>query len=150
MTRKLMAVTLCLIIALMPCIALAEDYVYSSPTPETPAPVQKNDGPGIRVIYKGGNVFATTESDTPSGVEIDGQAVAFVGDGSEFEVNCIKADSHWVTVKWGSTSVTVSFTPDEDIYCNAPAKAVPKTGGISVAVFAAVAVLAAAGVVIKK
>lgn len=81
---------------------------------------------GIDLWYNGGNSFGSSKSAVPTSVEIDGQPVGFVGDGSEFSVSCLQPGAKWVTVKWHSTTVTTSFTPDINAHCNSVA--IPKTG----------------------
>ncbi len=81
---------------------------------------------GIDLWYIRGNSFGSSKSAAPTSVEIDGQPVSFVGDGREFTVSCLKPDSKWITAKWNSTSVTISFTPDASAYCSTVA--IPKTG----------------------
>lgn len=90
---------------------------------------------GIDLWYIRGNSFGSSRSAAPTSVEIDGQPVSFVGDGREFTVSCLKPDSKWITAKWNSTSVTISFTPDASAYCSTVA--IPKTGDMPL--FAAIA-----------
>ena len=90
-----------------------------------PAPKPASSGSGISVKYNGGNSFSTSKSDVPTGVEIDGVAVPFTGDGKLFTVNSIPAGAKWVTVRWNSTSVTTNFTPSG---AYAAQVEIPKTG----------------------
>lgn len=118
----------------------------------TPAPQVTNkptsSGSGISVTYNGGNSFSTSNPAVPTAVEIDGVPVAFNGNGKSFTVSCINPGAKWVTVRWNSTTVTTNFTPDAQSYC---AKTViPKTGDVSVAAYALMAVVAAAGAMLKK
>lgn len=94
-------------------------------TIEIIAPAAPTSG-GIDLWYNGGNSFGSSKSAVPTSVEIDGQPVGFVGDGSEFSVSCLQPGAKWVTVKWHSTTVTTSFTPDMNAHCDAVA--IPKTG----------------------
>ncbi len=81
---------------------------------------------GIDLWYNGGNSFGSSKSAVPTSVEIDGQPVGFVGDGGEFSVSCLQPGARWITVKWHSTTVTTSFTPDMNAHCDTVA--IPKTG----------------------
>ncbi len=87
-------------------------------------------GSGISVTYNGGNSFSTSKSAVPTSVEIDGEPVSFTGDGRSFTVSSIPAGAKWVTVRWNSTSITVSFKPDAaTVYADI---AIPKTGDVSI------------------
>ncbi len=97
--------------------------------PVAPAPAPKSSGSGISVTYNGGNSFSTSKSDVPTGVEIDGVAVPFSGDGRNFTVGCVDPGAKWVTVRWNSTSVTTNFTPDGLVECSV---SIPKTGDMPV------------------
>lgn len=103
---------------------------------------------GTSVTYKGGNSFTTSRSATPSSVEIDGVPVAFTGNGSSFTVSSIPAGAKWITIKWPGASVTFNFTPDAQACTSAIA--IPKTGSISMAAYALLALAAAATVITKK
>ena len=100
------------------------------------------------VRYNGGNTFSTSKSAVPTAVEIDGVPVSFVGDGKLFTVDCIQPGSHWITVRWHSTSVTTNFTADVTVTCIP--NAIPKTGDMSVIGYALMAVIAAAGAMLRK
>ena len=102
-----------------------------------PAPAPKPSRSGIDVTYNGGNSFSTSKSAVPTSVEIDGVEVPFTGNGSSFTVGCIDPNAEWVTVRWNSTSVTVSFKPDASVVC--AEVMIPKTGDMPV--WAAVAQL---------
>ena len=104
-----------------------DDQPTATPTPK-PKPTEKPASSGIKVEYNGGNSFSTSKSDVPTGVEIDGVAVPFTGDGRLFTVNSIPAGAKWVTVRWNSTSVTTNFTP---YGAYAAEVEIPKTGDIS-------------------
>lgn len=85
---------------------------------------------GISVTYNGGNSFSTSKSAVPTSVEIDGVPVSFTGDGRSFTVSSIPAGAKWITVRWNSTSITVSFKPDANmVYADV---AIPKTGDASI------------------
>lgn len=115
----------------------------------TDAPISKpSSGSGIKVKYEGGNSFSTSRSAVPTSVEIDGKPVSFKGDGKRFTVNCVKADSKWITVRWNSTSVTVNFRPDAKATCTN--MDIPKTGDASVIAYAVMAMAAAAGMMLRK
>jgi len=103
-------------------VAYAEKYVTSGSS--------SSSGSGISVTYNGGNSFSTSNSAVPTSVEIDGVAVPFTGNGSNFTVGCIDPNAKWVTVKWNSTSVTTNFKPDATVSCIN--MAIPKTGDVSV------------------
>ncbi len=94
-------------------------------TIEIIAPAAPTSG-GIDLWYNGGNSFGSSKSAVPTSVEIDGQPVGFVGDGGEFSVSCLQPGARWITVKWHSTTVTTSFTPDMNAHCDTVA--IPKTG----------------------
>ena len=99
----------------------ATNTVTAPPPSANPA----SSGSGISVKYNGGNSFSTSKSDVPTGVEIDGVAVPFSGNGSSFTVSGIPADAKWVTVRWNSTSVTTNFTPSGAYVAEVN---IPKTG----------------------
>ncbi len=151
-----LALTLCLVLSMIPGMAMAVDG-NTSPNPDaevTPSadpsasPVPTGNGGGIDLKYTGGNSFSTSNSAVPTGVEIDNVPVSFTGDGRNFTVSCIKPDAKWVTVRWNSTSVTTNFTPDADAYCSSTN--IPKTGDASLAAFVVMAIVAAAGAVRRK
>lgn len=153
-SRKFMALalTLCLVLSMIPGMAMAandDTYTPTSEQPEvTPTPENKPSGSGISVKYTGGNGFSSSKPDVPTGVEIDGEPVSFTGDGRNFTVSCIKPDAKWVTVRWNSTSVTTNFTPDANAYCSSTN--IPKTGDASLAAFVVMAIVAAAGAMRRK
>ena len=97
--------------------------------PEDPKPT-KPDRKDIKVKYEGGNRFSTNKSAVPTSVEIDGVPVSFVGDGRSFTVSCIEPGTHWITVRWNSTSVTTNFTADASVVCIP--NAIPKTGDMPI------------------
>lgn len=103
---------------------------------------------GVSLWYEGGNTFGSSRAATPTSVEIDGEPVAFSGSGSRFTVRRLPRNARWITARWNSTSVTVSFTPDADAYI--AEVAIPKTGDASIAAYGLLALLAAAGVLRKK
>ena len=147
-----LALTLCLVLSMIPGMAMAVDG-NTSPNPDaevTPSasPVPTGNGGGIDLKYTGGNSFSTSNSAVPTGVEIDNVPVSFTGDGRNFTVSCIKPDAKWVTVRWNSTSVTTNFTPDADAYCSSTN--IPKTGDASLAAFVVMAIVAAAGAMRRK
>ena len=149
-SRKFMALalTLCLVLSMIPGMAMAADNDPSSRPEVTTTPENKPSGSGISVKYTGGNGFSSSKPDVPTGVEIDGVPVSFTGDGRNFTVSCIKPDSRWITVRWNSTSVTTNFTPDAAAYCS-PTN-IPKTGDASLAAFVVMAIVAAAGAMRRK
>lgn len=103
---------------------------------------------GVSLWYEGGNTFGSSRAATPTSVEIDGEPVSFSGSGSRFTVRRLPRNARWITARWNSTSVTVSFTPDADAYI--AEVAIPKTGDASIAAYGLLALLAAAGVLRKK
>lgn len=123
----------------------------AEPTPSaapeaSPTPTQAPSGKDYRITYKGGNSFSTNNSATPTSVEIDGKPVSFIGDGKNFTVSCIKKDAQRITVRWNSTSVSISFKPDANISCSSTEP--PKTGDVSVAAASLLSAAAAAGVAV--
>ena len=110
------------------------------------APTVSASGNGIEVKYNGGNSFSTSNPAVPTSVEIDNVPVAFSGNGSSFTVSSIPANARWITIRWNSTSVTANFTPD-GAYLDIQ---LPKTGDVSVVGYALMAVIAAAGEMLKK
>ena len=120
-------------------------YVETAVDPNPPTVDASN---GIDLWYEGGNSFGSSKSDVPTSVEIDGVPVTFNGTGSSFTVGCVSPNAKWVTVRWNSTSVTTNFTPDANAVCSEIN--IPKTGNASVAAFALMAVIAAAGAMGKK
>ncbi len=103
---------------------------------------------GVSLWYEGGNTFGSSRAATPTSVEIDGEPVGFSGSGSRFTVRRLPRTARWITARWNSTSVTVSFTPDADAYI--AEVAIPKTGDASIAAYGLLALLAAAGVLREK
>ena len=112
----------------------------------TAKPSSGYSGPGLWHI--GGNTFGTTTNRVPTQVEIDGNPVSFTMNGSSFTVSCVKPDSRWITARWGTVSNTVRFTPDAQSFCTQTV--IPKTGDVSVVAYALMAVVAAAGAMLKK
>ena len=110
------------------------------------APTVSASGNGIEVKYNGGNSFSTSNPAVPTSVEIDNVPVAFSGNGSSLTVSSIPANARWITIRWNSTSVTANFTPD-GAYLDIQ---LPKTGDVSVVGYALMAVIAAAGAMLKK
>jgi len=124
------------------------NFTVKAAAEEEPPKPTKPDRKDIKVKYEGGNRFSTNKSAVPTSVEIDGVPVSFVGDGRSFTVSCIEPGTHWITVRWHSTSVTTNFTADASVVCIP--NAIPKTGDMSVMAYALMAVIAAAGVMRKK
>ena len=85
---------------------------------------------GPDLWYIGGNTFGTSTTQSPSKVEIDGVAVPFTMNGSKIVVGCVDPNANWVTVRWGSTTNTVHFTPDAQSYCTQTV--IPKTGDMPI------------------
>ena len=108
----------------------------------------KPSGSSISMTYKGGNTFSTSKSAMPTSVEIDGVPVSFTGNGGEIVVSCIAPSAERITVRWYSTSCTISFKPDASAFC--ARVAIPKTGDVSVIGYAMIAIAAAAAMLCKK
>lgn len=102
----------------------------AKPTPTTPTVPTTGSGSSASLWYVGGNTFGSSRSAVPTAVEIDGAAVAFSGNGSSFTVSSLPAAARWITVRWNSTSITISFTPDANAYT--ANVAIPKTGDMPV------------------
>ena len=124
------------------------NFTVKAAAEEEPPKPTKPDRKDIKVKYEGGNRFSTNKSAVPTSVEIDGVPVSFVGDGRSFTVSCIEPGTHWITVRWHSTSVTTNFTADVTVTC--VPTSIPKTGDVSVMAYALMAVVAAAGAMLKK
>ena len=99
-----------------------------SAAPTTTTSSSGYSGPDL--WYIGGNTFGTSTTQSPSKVEIDGVAVPFTMNGSKIVVGCVDPNANWVTVRWGSTTNTVHFTPDAQSYCTQTV--IPKTGDMPI------------------
>ena len=131
------------------CVCGKEEPRSEDPQPEDPKPsTPVHSGHSIKVTYKGGNTFSTSKSAVPTAVEIDGVPVSFTGNGKTFTVDCIQPGTHRITVRWGSTSITTNFTADAAVTCIPTS--IPKTGDVSAIGYALMAVIAAAGAMLRK
>ena len=103
------------------------DNVTHDPVTTT-KPASSYSGPNI--WYEGGNTFGTSTTQVPTEVKIDGVVVPFTMNGSKVTVGCVNPNADWVTVKWGSTTNTINFTPDAAAECTTVA--IPKTGDMPI------------------